>query len=70
MKIMLINGSPHANGCTYTALEEMAKVMNTEGIETQVFHIGMKPIPAVLLVENVRRPDAVLLMIVSTNLLI
>ena len=44
MKVLLINGSPHANGCTYTALEEVTKAMNTEGIETQIFQIGMKPI--------------------------
>ena len=40
MKVLLINGSPHANGCTYTALSEVAKVLKAEGIETQIFHIG------------------------------
>lgn len=44
MKVILVNGSPHINGCTYTALEEVAKALNAEGIETEIFHIGTKPL--------------------------
>ncbi|TEB13300.1 Iron-sulfur flavoprotein [Pelotomaculum sp. FP] len=44
MNVLLVNGSPHTNGCTYTALEEVAKTLNTEGIETQIFQIGTKPL--------------------------
>jgi len=44
MNVLLVNGSPHANGCTYTALEEVAITLNTEGIETQIFQIGTKPL--------------------------
>ncbi|MCH5163269.1 MAG: flavodoxin family protein [Clostridiales bacterium] len=44
MKVLLINGSPHENGCTYTALSEVAKTLNAQGIETQIFHIGKKPV--------------------------
>lgn len=44
MKILLINGSPHANGCTFTALEEVRKTLETEGIETEMIHIGHKDI--------------------------
>lgn len=44
MKVILVNGSPHKNGCTYTALEEVAKTFNSEGIETEIFYIGTKPI--------------------------
>lgn len=44
MKVLLINGSPKSNGCTYTALTEMIKVFNSEGIETEVVHIGSKDI--------------------------
>ncbi|MBO4501432.1 MAG: flavodoxin family protein [Clostridia bacterium] len=39
-KVLLINGSPHKNGCTATALEEMIKVFNEEGVETGLLHIG------------------------------
>jgi len=44
MKVLLVNGSPHKNGCTYTALTEVAKTLEEEGIATEIFHIGTKPI--------------------------
>ncbi|MBI6873473.1 flavodoxin family protein [Clostridium aciditolerans] len=44
MKVLLINGSPKANGCTYTALTEVAKELENNGIETEIFHVGNKPI--------------------------
>ena len=44
MKVLLVNGSPHKEGCTYTALSEVAKQLNKEGIETEIFWIGIKPI--------------------------
>ncbi len=40
MKVLLVNGSPHQNGCTYTALNEVAKTLNEQGIETEIFHTG------------------------------
>lgn len=44
MKVLLINGSPKARGCTYTALSEVAKVLEEEQIETEIFHVGDDPI--------------------------
>lgn len=44
MNVILVNGSPHAKGCTYTALEEVAGTLNSEGIETQIFQVGIKPL--------------------------
>jgi multimeric flavodoxin WrbA len=44
MKVILVNGSPHKKGCTYTALNEVAKTLNKEGIETEIFWIGIKPL--------------------------
>lgn len=44
MKALLVNGSPHKEGCTYTALTEVADTLNDEGIETEIFWIGNKPI--------------------------
>lgn len=44
MKVILINGSPNAKGCTYTALSEVEKTLNSEGIETEIIHIGQKDI--------------------------
>ena len=43
-KVLLINGSPKANGCTFTALNEMINVFNSEGIEAELIHIGNKDI--------------------------
>lgn len=40
MKVLIINGSPRANGNTATALEEMKKVFAAEGIETVDVHVG------------------------------
>ena len=44
MKVILVNGSPHEKGCTYTALEEAAEALNKNGIETEIFQIGNKPV--------------------------
>ena len=44
MKVLLINGSPHVRGCTYTALSEVASELINQGISTQIFHIGTDPI--------------------------
>ena len=44
MKVLLINGSNKTNGCTYTALNEITKVLNSEGIETEIIQLGSTPI--------------------------
>ncbi len=48
MKVMLVNGSPHEKGCTYTALAEVAKALQKQGVETEIFHIGKQPIAGCL----------------------
>ena len=44
MKVLLVNGSPHKNGCTNRALEEVTKVLSDEGLETEIYWIGAKPV--------------------------
>ena len=44
MKVLLVNGSPHHTGCTHTALTEVAAALREEGIETDFYWIGNKPI--------------------------
>ncbi len=44
MKVLLVNGSPHKNGCTNRALEEVAKVLSDEGLETEIYWVGAKPV--------------------------
>ena len=36
MKVLLVNGSPHKEGCTYTALQEVEKELNAAGVETEI----------------------------------
>lgn len=44
MKVLMLNGSPHLNGCTFTALEEIGKTLQTYDIDYEIFQIGNKPI--------------------------
>lgn len=44
MKALLVNGSPRAKGCTFTALTELKKTLESEGIECELVHIGNKNI--------------------------
>lgn len=44
MRVLLVNGSPHEKGCTYTALDEVSETLKREGIETEIFWIGIKPL--------------------------
>lgn len=44
MKVLLLNGSPKANGNTAVSLHEMVDIFNKEGIETEVIHVGNKDI--------------------------
>lgn len=40
MKVLLVNGSLHEKGCTYTALCEVAKALQENGVETEIFWVG------------------------------
>lgn len=42
MKVLLVNGSPHKDGCTYTALCEVSGALNDNGVDTDIFWIGNK----------------------------
>lgn len=44
MKVLLVNGSPNKDGATNLALEEVSKTLNKNGVETEIFWIGNKPI--------------------------
>lgn len=48
MKVLLLNGSPHEKGCTYTALLEVAGALNKHNIETEIFWIGKEPVSGCL----------------------
>ena len=44
MKVLLINGSPHEKGCTYTALSEAAAELEKNGVETEIVWTGTNPV--------------------------
>lgn len=44
MKVLLVNGSPHKNGCTNRALQEVAHTFDENNVETEIFWIGNKPL--------------------------
>lgn len=48
MKVLLVNGSPHKNGCTNEALLEIKKTLEDNGIEGEIFWIGTKPLSGCL----------------------
>jgi len=43
MKVLLLNGSPHEMGCTYTALAEIAKTLQADGVESDILWLGTGP---------------------------
>ena len=44
MKVLLINGSPRKQGNTFTALSEVAKTLEKNGVEAEIVQMGMKPV--------------------------
>ena len=44
MKVLILNGSPHKDGSVFTAINELTTTLNTEGIDTEVIHVGAKVI--------------------------
>lgn len=52
MKVLLMNGSPNEQGCTYTALSEVAGTLQKHEIETEIFYIGKKPVSGCIACGN------------------
>ncbi|MBR2440591.1 MAG: flavodoxin family protein [Lentisphaeria bacterium] len=44
MKVLLVNGSPHAYGCVYTSLTEIAETLKIEGVDSEIFWIGNRAV--------------------------
>ena len=59
MKVLLINGSPHAKGNTYLALREMEQVFAAEGVETELIHVGNKDIRGCIACKSCREREYV-----------
>lgn len=54
-KVLLINGSPHASGCTAEALSEMIKIFKEEGVETELIQVGDKPVRGCISCRSCRK---------------
>lgn len=55
MKVLLVNGSPNAKGCTYTALQEIATTLAHDGVESEIFQVGKKPISGCIACYSCRK---------------
>lgn len=54
-KILLINGSPHKEGCTYTALSEIARTLSQNNVESEILYLGNKPIAGCIACRSCRK---------------
>lgn len=54
-RVLLVNGSPHEFGCTYTALKEVADQLGRNGVESEIFQIGTAPIGGCVACGGCRR---------------
>lgn len=55
LKVILVNGSPHLEGCTYTALSLVADELKAAGIETEIMYLGSGPFHDCLACGSCRR---------------
>ena len=62
MKVLLVNGSPNKNGCTNTALEEVAGSLNKEGIEAELIDLrSLNPLDRDTIIASVKKTHRVIL---------
>ena len=61
MKVIMLNGSPHAHGCTYTALHEMEKVFCEEGIDCEIIPVATGEDRIEEVAEKFKQADALVL---------
>lgn len=57
MKVIMINGSPHKDGSTFTALSEVQKVLESNNVETKIYHIGTKAMQGCIACGYCRKPE-------------
>lgn len=57
MKVLLLNGSPHRDGCTFTSLSEVAGALNRNGVESEIFWIGNKAMQGCIACGKCRERD-------------
>ncbi len=55
MQVLLVNGSPHPKGCTWTALSEVAAELERQGIGSRIFQLGTQPVAGCIACRSCRR---------------
>ena len=58
MKVVLLNGSPNANGCTYTGLSIIQKQLAVHGVDSEIFQAGKKPIVGCTACRTCKKPGS------------
>ena len=59
LKAILVNGSPHAEGCTFTALSLVAQELQAAGVRTEIFQLGPAPVSDCIACGNCRKHPGV-----------
>ncbi|MBO4311554.1 MAG: flavodoxin family protein [Desulfovibrionaceae bacterium] len=54
MNVLLLNGSPHKDGCTFTALSEIAATLKKHGIDSTLVQLGTQPVPGCIACQKCR----------------
>ena len=57
MKVLMVNGSSHERGCTYTALKEIGNILKEEGIDYEIFQLGSKPVQECIACNKCKKPE-------------
>lgn len=58
MKLLFINGSPHKDGCTATALREVGRTLEELGFETETYWVGNQPVPGCIACGSCKKTGA------------
>ncbi|MCL1803222.1 MAG: flavodoxin family protein [Eubacteriaceae bacterium] len=56
MYVVLVNGSPHANGCTYTGLSIIRSQLAENGVDSDIFQVGNKPVSGCIACSSCKQP--------------
>jgi len=56
LKVVLVNGSPNEKGCTYTGLSIIKEQLAKNGVDSEIFHVGKKPISGCTACQTCRKP--------------
>lgn len=57
MKVVLVNGSPNANGCTFTGLSIIKEQLAKNGVDSEIYQVGKKPIVGCTACRACKQPD-------------